>query len=157
MKACIIGIGNRWREDDGVGLAAVERLKATIPSGLADIFYLEQRLFELQSCFDCYKKLVIIDALPPGREPGRIRMQRITGPPETAVGIYSLHDLDLLWQIRYAFFSGFRGEVMLIGIEMGSMGYGEGLSLQLKNKLAEVISELEPIVVEFLKDIITVG
>ena len=122
MDACIIGVGNRWREDDGVGLVIVDKLKTIIPKEVIDFFYIEEQLFEIQSCFSCYKKLVILDALSPGAEPGKMKLRRINGSSIKVDNAYSLHDLDLLWQIHYAFVNGFTGELILIGIEVELYG-----------------------------------
>jgi hydrogenase maturation protease len=151
LEACIIGVGNRWREDDGVGLVIIDNLKTLVPREIADTFYLEERLFEMQSYFICYKKIVIIDALPPGLEPGKMEILRINGPNFIVPNAYSLHDLDLLWQTQYAFVNGFIGELMLIGIEVGTMGFGEGLSSQLKKALPVLISKVEQRISEFLE------
>lgn len=160
LETCIIGAGNPWREDDGVGPVMAGMLKALIPETIADIFCLEERLFELQTWFSFYRKIIIIDALPPGVEPGKVKAYRIKKAdiilwrrmPQVTHNAYSLHDLDLLWQIQYAFLNGYKGELMLIGIEAGTMGWGEGLSPQLKRVLPIVLFKLEQKIREFLND-----
>lgn len=158
MEACVIGVGNRWRKDDGIGQVVADKLKTMVLSKNADVFYIEERLFELQSYFERYKKVVLIDALPPETEPGKIQIWQINGSdfglrrrlPQRILNAFSLHDLDLLWQIQSAFRNGYQGELMLIGIEVGTLGYGEGLSLQLRKALPVVISEVEQNVFRFL-------
>jgi hydrogenase maturation protease len=151
LEACIIGAGNRWREDDGVGLVIIDKLKTLIHREMFDILWIEERLFELQSCFAVYSKLIIVDALPPGSEPGKMKIRRVERSNLKIGNAYSLHDLDLLWQIQYAFISGYTGELMLIGIEAGTMGYGEGLSPELKAVLPGLIPKAQQRVYEFLK------
>jgi hydrogenase maturation protease len=159
LEACVIGAGNRWRKDDGIGLVVAGKLKILVSRENADVFYIEERLFELQSYFNRYKKVVLIDALPPKTEPGKIKIRRMNGSdislrsrlPQRTHNAYSLHDLDLLWQIQSAFRNGYQGELMLIGIEAGTLGYGEGLSLQLAMVLPIVLLKLEQSILEFLK------
>jgi hydrogenase maturation protease len=159
LKFCIIGVGNRWREDDCVGLLIVDKLKAMISREIIDIFYIEEQLFEVQSCFAGYTKIVIIDALPPGSEPGKMKILQVNGSGiilqqrtlQLIRNAYSLHDLDLLWQIQFAFVNGFIGELMLIGIEARTIGYGESLSPQLKKALPALISKVEQRIFDFLE------
>lgn len=159
MAACVIGAGNRWREDDGIGLVVAGKLKLLVSRENADVFCIEEQIFELQSYFDRYQKIVLIDALPPEMEPGKIKIRRINGSnislrrrlPQRTHNAYSLHDLDLLWQIQSAFRNGYQWELMLIGIEAGTLGYGEGLSPQLAMVLPIVLIKLEQSILKFLK------
>lgn len=81
------------------------------------------------------------------------RVNRLNvGLPQGTHHAYSLHDLDLLWQVQSAFRSGYQGELMLIGIEAGALGYGEGLSPQLAMVLPMVLLKLEQIILGFLRD-----
>jgi hydrogenase maturation protease len=136
-----------------------EKLKILVSRENADIFCIEERLFELQSYFDHYKKTVLIDALPPETEPGKIKIRRVNGSdislrrrlPQKIHNAFSLHDLDLLWQVQSAFRTGYRGEVMLIGIEAGTLGYSEGLSMQLDRVLPIILLKLEQSILEFLE------
>lgn len=159
MEACVIGAGNRWREDDGIGLVVAEKLKSLVSRENADIFCIEERLFELPSYFESYQKIVLMDALPPETEPGKIKTWRINGSDislrrrllPSIHNTFSLHDLDLLWQVQSAFRTGYRGEVMLIGIEAGKTGYHEGLSPQLSMVLPIVLLKLKQSILKFLK------
>lgn len=159
MEACVIGVGNRWREDDGIGLMVAEKLKILVSRENTDILCIEERVFELQSYFDRYKKIVFIDALPPETEPGKIKIRRVKGSdislrrrlPQRIHNALSLHDLDLLWQVQSAFRNGYQGDVMLIGIEAGKIGYSEGLSPQLNRVLPIVLFKLEQSILEFLE------
>ncbi len=159
MESCVIGAGNRWREDDGIGLVVAEKLKSLVSSENTEIFCIEERLFELPSYFESYQKIVLMDALPPETEPGKIKTRRINGSdislkrrlPQGIYNTFSLHDLDLLWQVQAAFRSGYRGEVMLIGIEAGKIGYHEGLSPQLNMVLPIVLLKLKQNISKFLE------
>lgn len=159
MEACVIGAGNRWREDDAIGLVVAGKLKTLVSREIADIFSIEERLFELQLYFDRYQKIVLIDAMPPETEPGKIKSRRINGSNVRLLSrihnAYSLHDLDLLWQIHSGFRNGYQGELMLIGIEAGALGYGEGLSPQLTLVLPIVLLKLEESILGFIKDSFT--
>lgn len=160
MEACLIGAGNRWREDDAIGLVVAEKLTALVSRENAALFWIGERIFELQLYFERYQKIALIDALPPETEPGKIKIRQFNGSdtglgrrlPQKTQDAYSLHDLDLLWQVQSAFRNGYQGEVMLIGIEAGALGYGEGLSPQLTMVLPMVLFKLEQRILGFLKD-----
>jgi hydrogenase maturation protease len=81
MRSLIVGFGNPLRGDDGVGLAALHELeRASIPEGVrcADVGIGGMALVhELQSGWD---RLVIIDAVQRGGEPGTIYVLRPTFP-----------------------------------------------------------------------------
>lgn len=150
MKAGIFGVGNEFREDDGVGLVIVAKLKALFTVDNIDFLVVGERLFEIPTLMMGYKKVVIIDALPPDSEPGKITVVRYGGDNFSLSKSYSLHDLDLLCQLQYAFWSGFRGEVLLIGIEAGSSDYKKGLSLGLSCYLSNITLKVVEVIEGFL-------
>ncbi len=149
MKSGIFGIGNELREDDGIGLAIVAKLKAIFFNDNVDLITVAGRLFEIPVLMRSYSRIVIIDALPPDLEPGKVTVSRYENNNFLFPQRYSLHDLDLLWQLQDAFRSGFKGEILLIGIEAGSLSYKEGLSLGLGNSLPDITLKVVNVIREF--------
>jgi hydrogenase maturation protease len=113
MQAGIFGVGNELREDDGIGLIIVEKLKAIFTIDSVDLLAIGERLFEIPALIINYSKIAIIDALPPDSDPGKIMVFRYDSNNFLIPRTYSLHDLDLLWQLQYAFWSGFKGEILI--------------------------------------------
>lgn len=150
MKVGIFGVGNEFREDDGVGLVIIAKLKALFTGDNIDFLVIGERLFEIPALMMNYARIVIIDALPPDSEPGKITVVRYGGDNFSLSKSYSLHDLDLLCQLQYAFWSGFRGEVLLIGIEAGSLDYKKGLSLGLSCYLPNITLKVVEVIEGFL-------
>jgi hydrogenase maturation protease len=150
MQAGIFGVGNELREDDGIGLVIVEKLKSLFTSDSVDLLVIGDRLFEIPALIINYSKVAIIDALPPDSDPGKIMVFRYDSNNFLIPGTYSLHDLDLLWQLQYAFRSGFKGEILLVGIEVESLAYKEGLSLKLCHSLPSITLIVAKAIKEFL-------
>jgi len=150
MKAGIFGAGNELREDDGVGLVIVAKLKALFSNDNIDFLVIGERLFEIPALMMNYEKIVIIDALPPDLEPGKITVVRYGGDNFSLSKSYSLHDLDLICQLKYAFWSGFRGEILLVGIEAESLDYKKGLSLGLSCYLPNISLKVAEVIEGFL-------
>ena len=70
MRKAVIGIGNLLRADDGVGIHVVDRLKAERPNIEAvDVSTAEIGILD---CLRGREKVVIIDAIITGAEPGTI-------------------------------------------------------------------------------------
>lgn len=150
MKDGIFGVGNELREDDGVGLVIVAKLKALFTGDNIDFLVVGERLFEIPALMMNYARVVIIDALPPDSEPGKVTVVRYGGDNFSLSKSYSLHDLDLLCQLQYAFGSGFRGEILLVGIETESLEYKEGLSLELSCYLPSITLKVAEVIEGFL-------
>jgi hydrogenase maturation protease len=61
MKTLVVGYGNSWRGDDGVGAAAAERIEALRLPGVAALS-VHQLLPELAEALADYQRVVFIDA-----------------------------------------------------------------------------------------------
>ena len=150
MKAGIFGVGNEFREDDGVGLVIVAKLKALFTVDNIDFLDVGERLFEISALMMNYTRVVIIDALPQDSEPGKITVVCYGDDNFSLSKSYSLHDLDLLCQLQYAFWSGFRGEILLVGIEAESLDYKKGLSLGISCYLSNITLKVAEVIEGFL-------
>lgn len=94
MRSLIVGFGNPLRGDDGVGLAALRELEgASLPEGVrcADVGIGGVALVhELQSGWD---RLVIIDAVKRGGEPGTIYVLTPTFPDLAGLTAAAKHEI----------------------------------------------------------------
>lgn len=114
----VLGIGNLLLTDDGVGVHAVQALQqeawpdnVTLLDGgtfTHDIFYL----------FKGYDKLLILDIVHAGREPGslyRLTEEQLVHNDSQRL---SIHDIDLLDSLRMAGqLHGARPDMVIVGME----------------------------------------
>jgi hydrogenase maturation protease len=134
MAILVLGVGNSLRRDDAVGLVVVEQL---MKQQLTRVDYrtVEGDLLVIPEIIARYDLVVIVDALAPEGNPGRIELFEVTeGMVRLPYGL-SLHDLDLIWQLQYIIKNGFTGRIVIVGIQATDLGLGEGLSLQLQANL----------------------
>lgn len=149
---CIIGLGNELREDDGVGLAVLRRLKKAFPGRAAVRIPVRDQLFEIPRLIMNYSKVILIDAAPPDSFPGKVSDIRYRVDRWPASDSYSLHDLDILWQLRYAYRAGFTGEILMIGIEAASLSCRKGLSPELQRSLPGAVETVKRMIARFDPD-----
>ncbi len=144
MDICVIGVGNELREDDGVGLAVVAALQNRVLRGKADFYNIGLDLFTLPDLIGQYRFVFIVDALPPGLEPGKVMAISWYEKHVERGKMFSLHDLDLLWQLNVVLNlkQEFMSKIWLIGIETASAKWGNNLSPKIKIKLKVIIEEI---------------
>lgn len=138
-KTIVIGIGNLILKDEGVGVHAVRKLEAMeLPPGV-EVIDGGTDTMELLAVFQDFEKIIVIDALKAGGEPGTI--YRIT--PEEVMQDYkrslSLHEVDLLDVLGMAKQLGGHGEVVIIGVEPKEISCSIELTPEIEAKLPHVM------------------
>ncbi|HEX2357678.1 MAG TPA: hydrogenase maturation protease [Micromonosporaceae bacterium] len=146
----VVGIGNPYRRDDGVGPAVLHRLTGRVPVGtfLAESDGEPAALIEL---WDGARLTVVIDAVhtPAGPRhaplPGRVYRLGVHHPGYRA-GAASSHAVDLGEAVGLARVLGRLPQRMLLyGIEAGAVGFGVGLTpavARAADRVAAEVSEL---------------
>ncbi|MGI9646364.1 MAG: hydrogenase maturation protease, partial [Ilumatobacteraceae bacterium] len=71
MRPLVIGVGNRWRGDDGVGPRAVDALAARTGDGV-DLVALDGEPTRMVDAWAGRSAVVVIDAVRAGGPPGTI-------------------------------------------------------------------------------------
>ena len=146
-RVAVLGVGNDLVGDDGVGVAV---LKALQGAGLERRFPGVVLVDAGTAAFDAVallqetvKRLVIVDAVRAGGEPGcfyRFPLEALHGSAEP--GRLSLHQVTLLEALHLAELSGRRfDEVVMIGVEPAETAWGMGLSETLRNRM-EALADL---------------
>jgi hydrogenase maturation protease len=117
VKTLIMGVGNLLRRDDGAGIHVVNRLKKLAPQ--IDAVDVAMGGVEILEAMRGYDRVIIVDSIRTGSEPGRIYRVNIAGGEEPP-RISSSHGVDLVTTLEL----GRRlmpGEIptdqLLIGIE----------------------------------------
>lgn len=128
-RVVVIGLGDLFRQDEGVGVHVL-RMLAENP-WLPEAELLEgspARLTEL-SQEEAIDKLIVVDAVRAGREPGaiaRVSLRDIAEQPSPILSLNEQHLLDTLGLLRRM---GMRvGEIIIYGVEPGQNGWGTELS-----------------------------
>ena len=140
-KTLVLGIGNSFRRDDGVGPAVINRLNAE--ADLEDIDVLDGGTdgISLLEYLKGYEKALIIDAVDMGMEPGEVR---VFSPDEARLiraDALSTHGIGLAEVIGMMKILNIEVELRIIGIQAKDVTFGEGLSPELSSNI-ETILEL---------------
>lgn len=138
----IIGLGNPWRGDDGVGphvaraLAGLSRPGVSVQNAAQDALSLIQAWQGVQQVY-------VIDAVQAGAKEGAILRLDALHDPLPTVGAYSSHGLGLAEAVALARqLHRLPGRLTLIGIEAHCFAPGEGLCAAVREAEDKVLDEL---------------
>lgn len=122
----VLGIGNRFRRDDGVGPAVADRLAALgIPA--------QEHSGEGAGLIEAWRgqaRVVVVDATQSGAEPGTVvRLDAVGAAPPRGLFRYSSHLFGLAEAVETARALGHLPERLVIwGIEGADFGFGDALT-----------------------------
>jgi hydrogenase maturation protease len=138
-RPLVIGIGNDFRRDDGVGLAVVRRLRALEIPQLSCLECLGDAASLLEAWGD-RGDVVLVDAMVSGAPPGSVLRldlrQQALAPSAT---LHSTHALSISDAVQLADALGrLPQRLVLYAVEAADVGYGEALS-------ADVERAVEPL------------
>lgn len=123
----VIGIGNPWRGDDGVGHAVVEALQGT--SGLTTATCSGEPA-ELMDLWQGHHPVILVDAIVTGAAPGALHRLDAREPLSRGAR-YSSHGIGLAEAVELARSLGDLPETLIVhGIEPARLEDGAGLSPQ---------------------------
>ena len=129
MRRVLVGVGNAWRSDDGVGLVVAERARDRVPPGV-EVVLCEQEASRVLDALEGAGAAVIVDAVASGGEPGELhRFDATAGPvPARAFGS-STHAFGVGEAIELARALGkLPPAVVVIGVEGMDFASGDSLS-----------------------------
>jgi hydrogenase maturation protein HypF len=137
----IIGLGNPWRKDDGIGPALIARLQENPELNIhADCVDGGTDGLGLVSIIEPYERALIVDAVRMGLAPGTIK---VFTPDDVILNVHSdslsTHGFGLAQVIELLRKMGNTTALTIVGIEPESVGFGEGLSPVVEKSLPEVI------------------
>jgi hydrogenase maturation protease len=139
----VIGIGNEYRSDDGVGLAAIRKLKAR---GLPDILLMESNGdgTVLMEAWAAATKVILIDAVYADGKPGTIhRLDALTEAIPTGLSFPSTHTFGVAEALELArALDQLPSSLMVYGIEGKNFLLGVGLSPEVENAVQEVVEQV---------------
>lgn len=128
-KIAVIGVGNAYRRDDGLGPAVAESLRGRIPANV-EIVECEQELSRLLDAWDGADAAIVVDAVEPEDSPGAVhRFDATAGPIPVRAFRTSTHGFGLGEAIELARALGrLPRAVIVFGIEGVDFTAGPGLS-----------------------------
>jgi len=148
MHICIVGIGNPWASDDGVGSEVVRRLQAEYgvgDQGAIKFMTLPQPGVELLDLMDHCDVLMLVDAVSSGAPPGTLHREEWRPGLLDSRGVEraSSHGFGVREVLDLATALGrLPGQVILWGVEVASTEPGEGLSPAVAAAVPSVVARL---------------
>lgn len=136
-KVLVVGVGNSWRHDDGIGPAVIKELKQLANADLLDGGIDGLALLDKISP---YAKVIIIDAVTMGKEPGFVRC---FAPEEVKLitqDALSTHGFGLAELITLMAELDIKTNIKVIGIQPKNVEFGEGLTTEIEQKIPEIIN-----------------
>lgn len=146
-EVVVVGMGNVYRGDDGVGLVVAERVRAAAPAGVR-VLECEQEPTRLLDAWQGAEAVVVVDAVAPMRDPGLLHRYDATGEPLPAqVFRSSTHAFGVGDAIEVGRALGrLPAQVIVYGIEGQSFDLGSSLS-------PPVAAAVEPAAAAVLADV----
>ena len=135
----IIGLGNQYRRDDGVGLVVAQRLKAAAPEHARVLEESGEGVALMESWKDA-DAVILIDAVHSGAKPGALhRLDAHTQPIPTSFFHYSTHAFGVAEAIELARALGQLPRCLIVyGIEGKTFEAGVGLSPEVERAAQKV-------------------
>lgn len=138
-KLLILGVGNTFRRDDGVGIKAIELLwQENLPNvdlidggidGLGLIDTIKQ-----------YQRAIIIDAVDMQLMPGAVKsFDAAEAKIKIKNDALSTHGFGLAEVIGLLEKLGCKTVIKIVGIQPQDISFGEGLTEQVKASLSEIV------------------
>jgi len=146
-NAVIIGVGNEYRRDDGVGAVIARRLRAQLP-GEIKVLEASGEGASLLEAWQGATSVVLLDAAKSGAPPGTIhRFDASTEPIPSAFLNYSTHAFSVAEAVELSrVLHELPPHLIVYGIEGSNFEAGVGLSPAVEDAatlvVARVVSEL---------------
>ena len=139
-KTLIVGVGNPFRHDDGIGSKVIELLQAnqTINADLLDGGIDGLALIDVIAN---YESAIIIDAVNMSATLGTVK---VFTPEEARLKIHSdtlsTHGFGIAEVIRLMHEFGMNTQLKIICIQPADISFGEGLSEVVTQKIPEILA-----------------
>lgn len=137
MRTAVIGLGNRDRGDDAVGLLVADDLAVRLTG--ADVFAWERPELDLLEVLPRYDRVVVVDAARSGAPTGTIHVDPVLPAADVAgthgFGIHGVLELA-------AALDRLPDQVHLALVEIGPATHGEGLSDEVATAAEQLVAHL---------------
>ena len=138
QPAVVIGVGNEYRRDDGVGPAVLAELRANLPTGVSLVLS-DGEPTQLFDAWDGAPVAIVVDAvLCDPSAPGRVHRTTLT--PPLAATAASTHGLGIPEAVRLAeVLDRAPARLVVFAVEAADLGFGTGLSDDVARAVPEVV------------------
>ncbi len=139
----VIGVGNRWRGDDGAGLAVARRVRELGPAGV-EVRELEGDASALVDAWSGAGHAVVVDAAESGASPGTVRrFDACSGPLPVRSLRSSTHAFGVADAVELARALGrLPGRLDVYAIEGASFTAGGSLSPEVERAVDDLAAAL---------------
>lgn len=140
-RTVVVGVGSPLMADDGVGVAAVERLSRTVGE-VAGVAFLDGGTWGMQllPAIEEAERLLVLDAIHSGAAPGTVVRLSKEELPRLLYHKVSPHQIDLREVFALAELRGtFPQEAVALGVEPESIELHEGLSPTVEEALPRLL------------------
>lgn len=127
-NVAVVGIGNLLLTDDGAGIHAISKMKDMEEFEGIDLIDGGTYIFDLLEVFTGYEKIIVIDSVKGGYQPGTIYRLTPGDLAETVMEDLSLHNVQILHLLQWVKYMGHHPQVVIIGIEPTDMGFSTELT-----------------------------
>ena len=143
VRQVVIGVGNRFRRDDGLGPAALARMAGFAPDG-CELVCLHGEASALLEAWDRRDVAIVVDALRSGAAPGVIERAVVgDGSRFVPATVSSTHALGLGEAVELARVLGrLPGRLVVYGVVGADFGQGEGLSPEVEAALDDLVDQV---------------
>jgi len=144
MKPLIIGYGNPYRRDDGLGWRVIDTLKAAHAD--AEFIQTLQLMPEMAEDISHVSKVVFVDASIEGT-PGEIHIEKLRvehRPPLNYTHYVAPQELLMMAELLY----GYKPEACLITVTGEDFDLGEGLTEGVENAVPEAVEVIRGVISE---------
>lgn len=144
-SSVVVGVGNTWRHDDGIGPHIINLLQqqnfnaADLIDGGIDGLALLDKLA-------VYDHAIIVDAVNMNQPVGAIKEFSPTEAKLITSDALSTHGFGLAELIKLMIELDIKTRVTIIGIQPGNIAFGEGLTQEIKEQVPEIIKKISCIV-----------
>ena len=138
-KTLVVGMGNLIYKDEGIGVHVIEEMKKMELPGHIELLDIGTSTMDLISYLKEVKKLIVIDAMRAGGNPGTIYKCKPEDLLPKDGSPISLHEIGLLETLSMAKKLHMEIETVIVGVEPEIMGWGMELTDEVRNSIPTII------------------
>ncbi|GIU72041.1 MAG: hydrogenase maturation protease [Candidatus Nitrosocaldaceae archaeon] len=139
MKKLIIGIGNKYRRDDYIGLIIAKKLHNLLN---IDIVESNGDILNIIDLLPKYDLVVFIDAIKSLDTPGKLHRYYLEDLNQESERLTSTHSINIVEVIELAKMFDTIPKIIFYGIEGKDFSIGEGLSDEVKRSIEENVNKI---------------
>ncbi|WP_246599523.1 HyaD/HybD family hydrogenase maturation endopeptidase [Clostridium lacusfryxellense] len=139
----IIGIGNILLQDDGVGVHVIKQLENEKLPSTIELVDGGTSTLDMLGFFLDYKKIIVVDCLRAGLEPGTIYKIKPEDIKSYKKENLSIHDVQILDVVRMANMMNKYPQVIIFGIEPEKIAVGLEMTQTMVTKIPEIIYNIK--------------